>query len=290
MSPDSYVLLGRDLVGRSDAAVSAFDRGFLYGDGFFETTRVMDGVALFLDRHLDRLVRSCKEAGFQYQPDAAVLAEDLRDLIAANSLADGYMRLTVTRGRHDGSLTQASGPLTVFAEARAADLPPLDATPPITVAISPYRLNEDSALAGHKSISYQANLLALAEARTSGADDALFLNSNDDLCECTISNLFLVVDGHVLTPAESCGPLPGITRAAVLGLCAGLGLRAEEGRYEVEDLQAAAEVFCTNSLRGIMPVAEVVGICIALPAPGPVTTALQTAYAAEAARWCRQHG
>ena len=287
MSSGDFVLLGRDLVPRSEARVSPLDRAFLYGDGFFETTRVVDGVALFMDRHLDRLADSCRAAGFDQQPDAADLADDLAELIAANGLSEGYLRLTVTRGLHGGLLTETAGPPTVFAEARPADLPPLDASPGITLAISPYRLCEDSAAAGHKSLSYQANLLALAEARSRGADDGLLLNSADDLCECTISNVFLVRDGRVLTPAQSCGPLPGVTRAVVLELCRELGLHAEEGRFGIDELEAAEEVFCTNSLRGIMPVCEVVGICPGLPSPGAATARLQAAYAGEALRWCR---
>jgi branched-chain amino acid aminotransferase len=286
MSPGEFVLLCRELVPRADARVSPFDRGFLYGDGFFETTRVVGGVALFMDRHLERLANSCRAAGFEQPPDEDELAEDLGRLIRANALSEGYLRLTVTRGLHGGLLTEVEGPPTVFAEARAAALPPLDASEAITLAISPYRLNEDSPAAGHKSVSYQANLLALAEARSRDADDALLLNAAEDLCECTISNVFLVVDERVLTPAESCGPLPGVTRAIVLELCRELGLHAEEGRYGVDELQAAEEVFCTNSLRGIMPVCEVVGVCLGLPAPGAVTERLQAAYAVEALGWC----
>jgi branched-subunit amino acid aminotransferase/4-amino-4-deoxychorismate lyase len=274
------------LVERTEAAISPFDRGFLYGDGFFETTRVVQGIPLFLDRHIDRLMRSCGESGFAGLPGAATLVEDLARLVRANGTQEGYLRVTVTRGPHDGRLTESPGPATVFAEARAADLTPLDATGPITLAISPYRVSHESAIAGHKSLSYQPNLLALAEARAGGADDAVLLNSVDELCECTISNLFLVSGEAVRTPAESCGPLPGVTRAAVLDLCEREGLHGEGGRWDVADLQAADEVFCTNSLRGIMPVEEVIGVSVGLPAPGAVTEHLRAAYADEVQRWC----
>ncbi len=160
------------------------------------------------------------------------------------------------------------------------DLPPLAAAPPITLARSPHARNERSPIVRHKSTSYQFNALALAEGRGRGADEVYFLNSRGELTEGAISNLFWVKGGAVFTAGVECGLLPGITRQVVLELCAELAIPAEVGAYREPALLAADEVFCTNSLRGLMPVSRVLDP----PRPAlhafPLTERLRSAYSA----------
>ncbi|MFO8006372.1 MAG: aminotransferase class IV [Candidatus Brocadiia bacterium] len=278
---DNVYLNGR-LVPREQARISPFDRGFLYGDGFFETTRICAGAPLFLERHLERLANSCRETGFGGGPDAAALAIGVKELIRANEVEEGYLRMTVSRGRHQGRLTELeTTEPTVLAEARPMELPPLDAAPPpITLARADHRRNEASPVVRHKSLSYQGNVLALADGRRRGADEVYFLNSRGDLAEGAISNLFFVRDGTLCTPAVECGLLPGITRAVLLGLCAEEGIPLETGHYSEADLLTADEAFCTNSLRGMMPVASILGPPDTEFTPGETTAVLRTAYAA----------
>ncbi len=291
MSNADRVYLNGDLVPREAARISPFDRGFLYGDGFFETTRIEGGVAIFLDRHLRRIAASCAETGFGADLDTAAIGEGVRALIAANGVSMGYLRITVSRGVHAGALTrlQADAP-TVFAEARPMELPPLDGPAPITITRSPYRRDEHSPIVRHKSLSYQLNVLALAEGRAAGADEVYFLNGAGELAEGAITNLFWVRGGVVSTPHVACGLLPGVTREVVLELCVEQGIPSEVGRYAEADLLGAEDVFCTNSLRGLVGVSRILGDPQVAPPGGPVLARLQTAYAVRVRAWMRHVG
>ncbi len=281
------VYLNGRIIGHREAAVSPLDRGFLYGDGFFETTRIMGGVPLLLDRHLRRLAASCRDTGFGTSPDPEALTGGVDRLIAANDVKEGYLRITVSRGLHAGRLTDLeTAEATVFAVARPMELAPLDSPPPITLLRSPYVRNENSPTVGHKTLSYQANLLALAEARAVGADEACFLNSAGELAEGAITNLFFVSGGAVCTPAASCGLLPGITREVVLELCDQMGVPTETGRYEAARLLEAEEVFCTNSLRGVVSVEAIAGERHQGEFGEEVTARIRRAYADYARRQC----
>ena len=275
-----HVYLNGDILPSDEARVSPLDRGFLYGDGLFETTRVMGGVALLRDWHLARLAGSCRTLGFVYTPDMDVVTEAVRRTIEANEVQEGYLRITVTRGLDDRPLTDLEAPNpTVLVQARSMSLEPLDDHPRIYIERAPFPINEHSVLAGHKSTSYQANVLALVGGLSTGSHEVYFLNSQGQVAEGSISNLFFVKDEVLRTPAESCGLLPGIARAALLRLCPDVGIACEEGEYTEPDLLAADEVMCTNSLRGIMPVGRVDGSRgVSLTAPGPVTRRLQTAF------------
>ncbi len=280
MTNADRVYLNGDLVPREAARISPFDRGFLYGDGFFETTRIESGVAVFLDRHLRRIAASCAETGFGIELDTETMGEGVRTLIAANGVRTGYLRVTISRGVHVGALTrlQADAP-TVFAEARPMELPLLDGPAPIAITRSAYRRDEHSPIVRHKSLSYQLNVLALSEGRAAGADEVYFLNGAGDLAEGAITNLFWVRGGVVHTPDVACGLLPGVTREVVLELCAEQGIPAEAGRYAEADLLGATEVFCTNSLRGLVGVSRILGSPDVAPTGGPILARLQAAYA-----------
>jgi len=275
-----WIYLNGRMVERDEARVSPFDRGLLYGDGFFETTRVFAGKPVLLERHLDRLASSCRETGFGDAFGTDELGAGILWLIEANRVEDGYLRMTVSRGLHGGKLDELrTDAPTVFAEARPMHLPPPGGPPPFVLARSPYRRNEHSAVVRHKSLSYQGNVLALAEGRQRGADEVFFLNSRGHLTECAITNLFFVAGGVVCTPDVGCGLLPGITRQVVLEICEDRGLPAEVGVYEERDLRAADEVFCTNSLRGVVAVEKILDYPGRRPGVHDVTARLQRAYA-----------
>ena len=291
MSSAEHVYLNGRIVRPGAAGVSPLDRGFLYGDGFFETTRILGGRALLLGRHLDRLAASCLQTGFGAAPNPEELADGVARLIEANGVREGYLRITVTRGPYGGRLTElASESPTAFIQARAMALPPLEAPPALVLARARFPRNERSPLVGHKCLSYLDNVLALAEARRQGADEVYFLNTRGLLAEGAISNLFLVADGAVRTPDVACGLLPGVTRRAVLDLCERLGVPSEEGEYPEECLAEADEVFCTNSLRGVMGVSRVLGAARERPPGGPLVQRLQAAYAEFARESCGLSG
>jgi branched-subunit amino acid aminotransferase/4-amino-4-deoxychorismate lyase len=253
MSDATKVYLDGRIIAARKALVSHSDRGFLYGDGFFETTRVVGGVPLLLDQHLLRLAGSCREAGFGDCVDADAIADGTRRLIEANGVREGRLRITLSRGSGmEGLAAEPAARPTVLIQAQAMDLPSLDVRYAVTLVVSHYRINERSPIVRHKSLSYQANLLALAEARRDGADEVILFNSRGEVAEGAVSNLFFVRDGTVCTPEVTCGILPGITRQVVLDLSRRAGIPCEEGAYGREALLSADEVFCTNSLRGLM--------------------------------------
>jgi len=276
-----WVYLDGSFVRRAGARVSATDRGFLYGDGFFETLRIVAGRPFRLRAHLERMSNSCRETGWEWEPDGELVRRVVEELVRRNGVREGYLRITVSRGPYTGSLTdlKADRP-TLLVDVRPMALPPLDAPPPFVLARSPHRKNERCPLVRHKSLSYQANLLALAEGRRRGADEVFMLNSSGHLAEGAVTNLFLVRGGAVRTPDVGCGLLPGITRAVVRELCLGEGIAFEEGRYAESELEGAEEVFCTNSLRGIVPVRAILDVPRWHPAGRAVTSRLQQLYAA----------
>jgi len=291
MNAAEYVYLNGWIMPRDEARISPFDRGFLYGDGLFETTRIMRGAALFLERHLQRLAASCREMGFGGAPDMAQLAGAVRRLIDANGVGEGYLRITVSRGPHAGDLTAltAADP-TVLIQATAMDLPPLDRPADWALIRSAHRVNERSPVARHKSLSYQANLLILAEARQAGADEAYSLNTSGYLAEGTISNLFFVRGGTVCTPDVECGVLPGITREVVLELCQRLSIPTEVGEFREEALRDADEAFCTNSLRGVVRVSRFLNWPEKAMRRDGVARQLRDAYARVACEYCGGQG
>ncbi len=275
-----FVLLNGEVLPAAEARISPRDRGFLYGDGFFETMRVMSGEPFLLDRHLRRLNDSCQSCGWGGDLDRAKLRSGIAELIDRSGVRTGYLRVTVSRGLHAGGLTRlrADAP-TIFADLKTMDLPPLDDPPAVTLKKSGYTKSSNSPVVRHKSISYQYNVLALAEARELGADEVFFLNEHGHLTEGAISNVFFVRDGTVYTPAISCGLLPGITREVVCELCQDAGLSIHEGEYPEGELCNADEVMCTNSLKGIMAVREILDCPDAKLFRGPITAELQKLYA-----------
>jgi len=252
---NDYAYINGSFVPREEAVISPLDRGYLYGDGFFETARIVAKRPFRLNRHIKRLNDSCLETGWGHAFRADEIEGVVTQLIARNEVTEGYLRITASRGLHLGTLTvlEASDP-TLFIEVRAMDLPSLDGPPPFVLARASFRRDPTSPLVHHKSLSYQANLLALAEGRVRDADEVYFLNSRGELTEGAITNLFFVRDGAVHTPDVRCGLLPGITREAVMELCQKAAVACKTGVYKEEDMYAADEVFCTNSLRCVIPV------------------------------------
>ena len=255
------------LAGEGDACVSPLDHGLLTGDGVFETLRVYDGVPFAVRRHLDRLARSC--AGLELPvPAADRLRAAMADVVAANGLVEGRLRVTVTGGPSPlGSERGESQPTVIVAGSALAIWP--EAT---DVCIVPWPRNERGALAGLKTISYGENVVALAFARRRGAGEAIFANTRGELCEGTGTNVFVVSGGRVFTPPLSSGCLPGVTRDLLLEL----GLAAEE-TMSVAALAAADEAFVTSSTREVQPVRAVDGGALA-HAPGPLTAAATAAF------------
>jgi branched-chain amino acid aminotransferase len=256
------------LVPVDEARVSPFDHGLLVGDGVFETLRVYDGVPFAWTRHHARLVRSAAGLGLR-APGSHELRAAVDEVLAANRLTDGRVRVTVTGGPSPLGSERGGGPPTVIVVSAPATPWP----PTVDVVIVPWSRNEHGAVAGLKTTSYAENVRALAHARKRGAGEAIFLNTRGELCEATGSNVFVIRDGVVLTPPADAGCLLGVTRALVLELCADHGVPAEEAALGRAALGDADEAFLTSSTREVQPIGRVDGR--ALPAaPGPTSEKL----------------
>ncbi len=257
------------LLSAEEALAPALSTGSLWGRGLFETIAVSHGRPLALTRHLDRLRRSAAALALLL-PDDPTLHAAIASVLAPCPPSPHRLRLTLTGGPTTGlSLTPDSGNLLIHLT------PVFHAAPSAILLTSPWRRNEHSPLSGLKSTSYAENALALAWAQEHGATEALLLNTAGHLCEGATSNLFLVHGGTLLTPPLSSGCLPGVTRSLILDLCPQLGLTCVEKPLAQADLTSAEEIFLTNSLRGILPVAR--ADKLPFQAPGPLTAQLTTA-------------
>lgn len=254
--------LTEDTAARLDPA----DRGFTLGDGVFETIRVRNGQPDRFDAHMARLRDGAKTLGIPMPTTDAKFATRISALVKANTLEQAAVRLTLSRGVGPRGLLppDPAFPTTVIT---AGPLPPPG--PPVKAIIAATtRRNEHSPLSRIKSVSYLDSVLARREAEPYGADDALLLNTQGQLAESTISNLFLMIEGTLLTPPVSDGALPGVMRAELIAR-----FRAEEHTLEVNDLGRAEEAFLSNAL-GIRPLIEVAGQPIGDGEPGLITQML----------------
>jgi branched-chain amino acid aminotransferase len=259
------VWLDGHLVDEEAASVSASDRGFLLGDGVFETLRVYAGEPFALDEHLARLRASAAVMRIPVPDDLEAAAHEV---LRANELSEARMRITITSGSGPAGLARGAGTPTALVVTL-----PLTAWPPVATAIvSRFRRDEDSPLAGVKKTSLAQSVIALAEAHDAGADDALVLNVAGNLCEATTANVFLVKDEVAATPPLDAGCLAGITRAHVLEL------GAEERTISADDLLQAGEAFLTSSTREVQPLVAIDGRPVGTGEPGPITKRLADAY------------
>lgn len=257
---DGVVWLDGRLVGRDEAVVSAFDHGLTVGDGVFETLKVTGGRPFALTRHLARLRRSAAGLGLAVDRGDAELAAAVDELLEATGASRARLRVTVTGG--DGPLGSGRGDARATVVLALGSLPEVAATTEVVTV--PWRRNEHSAVTGLKTTSYAENVVALARATAAGASEALLANTAGDLCEGTGSNVFVAVDGRLLTPPLPSGCLAGITRELVLEVVP----EAEEVDLPMDVLDRAEEVLLTSSTRDVQAVRCVDGRPLA-GAPGP---------------------
>jgi branched-chain amino acid aminotransferase/4-amino-4-deoxychorismate lyase len=233
------------------------DRGLTLGDGLFETVLARCGELVRLGAHLDRMIAGCAVLGLP-EPDRAEAERLMRQALAAAGLGDerAAVRLTLTAGSGGRGLDRPDA-LTPRLLATAAAAPRPQA--PAVLVTARVRRNHQSPAARLKTLSYLDNVLARAEAREAGADEAVMLNARGELACAAAANLFWIADGRLFTPALGCGVLPGIVRGEVLAAAAELGAPVQAVRAGPEALAAAEAVFLTNALIGLRPVARVDG-------------------------------
>jgi branched-chain amino acid aminotransferase len=277
---EEIIYLNGDLIPRSQAKLSPFDHGFLYGYGLFETMRSYGGSIFRLDRHLARLHEAAKTLGIARELTAFDLETACHDVLKTNNLAEARLRLTVTAGEGDiiPNPDTCSG-ITVFIVARKLVPPPSESYKRGYAAImSSYRRNSRSPLSRLKSTSYVENVLARQEARAAGVDEVVLLNETGFVAEGSTTNIFLVSCQMLIIPATESGALPGITREAVLELAKSMGITTVVKQVELGELQTARETFLTNSIIEIMPLTRLDNKPVGSGKPGPVTQQLMSRY------------
>jgi branched-chain amino acid aminotransferase len=275
------------LFSRDDARISVFDHGLLYGDGVFEGLRIYRRRVFRLDAHLARLADSARAIGLVLPLELPALAEAVRDTVRANRQEDGYIRLVVTRG--DGPLgldpTTCERPRVIIIVADLAVYPAALYQSGVRVITAGTRQVPAACVDPRiKSLNYLKNVLARLEAHAAGAAEALMLNADGFVAECTADNVFTVRAGTVRTPPVTEGALGGITRDAVRELAEAEGLAWREERLGRYDLFTADECFLSGTGAELVPVIALDGRTIGSGKPGPVTRRLTERFRALAER------
>lgn len=262
------------------AKVSIFDRGFLYGDGLFETMRGYAGVVFMIDRHLDRLYAGLKILKMKEPCRKRRLKDLIRRAIEVNRLKSSFVRVAVTRGEGRFGITYKDdlAPNLVIVAKEFEGYPGWMHRDGLSVMISGISQNERSPLSRVKTMNFLPYILARLEAKEAGFDEAILTNTRGSITEAAMSNIFLVKRGVLITPSLASGVLPGITRDVVIGMARRMGIRAVERRVTRRELIAADEIFLTNSLAEIVPVVRVGSKRTGRGVPGELTKLLAISY------------
>lgn len=281
------IWLDGKLCPQEEAKISVFDHGVLYGDGVFEGIRVYSGCVFRLRQHLERLWSSAKAIRLEIPMDFETLRQAVLETVRANATRDGYIRLVVTRGVGDLGLNPLHCPrATVFIIATDIALYPREdyELGLEIVTVPTQRVNVSAWNPRVKSCNYLNNIMAKMEAQQAGVREALMLNENGYVTECTGDNIFIVKNRVLTTPPVYLGALKGITRDVIIELATGLGYRVEETpftRFEVFD---ADEVFLSGTAAEAIPVVNVDSRVIGSGRPGPITRQLMDEFRAIAGR------
>ncbi|MCI0736796.1 MAG: aminotransferase class IV [Beijerinckiaceae bacterium] len=274
------VWLNGRIVALEEAHVSAADRGFLLGDGLFETMPVYKGRVFDLEAHLERLGSGLALLSLSAAVDLTKLRTGIAHFLAAEAAVSAVLRVTITRGPGPRGLAPPEAPHPAAVMSLSL-MPPSRETPLSLHVATVTRRNEHSPLSRIKALPYLDNMLALQEARAHGADEALLLNTRGTIACASTANLFAIRNGRLETPPVCDGALPGTMRALVLSLANEVGLAAVEHSLNVEDLAAADEVFVTNSISRVVAVKE----CNGKPLGGRAGGAVEQLCALIAARF-----
>src|SRR5438067_8769043 len=275
MTKELLIYLDEKLVPESEAKISVFDHGLLYGDGIFEGIRFYNGRVFRLEEHLERLWDSARSICLEIPLSRAEMTEALLETIRRNDLREGYIRQIVTRGVGNLGLNpvQCKQPSVIIIATTISLYPKEVCEKGLTVVTCATRRTGSAALnPAVKSLNYLNNVKARIEANRAGADEALMLNEAGNVSECTADNVFVIKHGQIFTPPISAGALRGITRAVAFELAAEMGARIVETDITRHDVFIADECFLTGTAAELIPVIKADGRILGNGTPGPITT------------------
>jgi branched-chain amino acid aminotransferase len=270
---------------KETAVVSVYDHGLLYGDGVFEGIRLYNGNIFKNAEHLRRLYDSARsirlDIPLPIDQMKSVLHECVQNYIKTNNLKDAYIRLVVTRGAGDLGIDprKSAKPSVIIIIDKINIYPPETYQKGMAVITSSVIRNHPNACPPRiKSLNYLNNILAKIEANDAGVPEAIMLNHNGNVAECTADNVFIIRGGQVQTPGTSEGILEGVTRQTVIELCAKHDIPLVEKTLQRHDLYIADECFLTGTGAEVVPVTKIDGRLVGTGEPGPFTRKIAKAY------------
>lgn len=282
MTKDTQIYIDGKFYPKSEAKVSVYDHGLLYGDGVFEGIKAYDGIVFKLKEHIDRLYKSAHTIMLAIPLTKEQMANAVLGTLKKNQLQDSYIRLVVTRGVGDLGLDPrkcSKATVIIITEPTIALHSKDKREKGITAMIAWIKRDPvDATTHEVKSLNYLNSILAKIESNAAGSDEAICLDKTGFVCEGVAENIFIVIDGKILTPPTSTGALRGITRTAVMELAGKLGYIVTEQNITSNDLFIADEVFLTGTAAEITPVREVNKRTIGKGKPGPVTKKLMREF------------
>lgn len=282
-------------VGIDKAKVSVFDRGFMYGDGAFETMRSYAGIVFKLDEHIDRLFKSLIILKIKAPCTKKYLKEAVYNTLKANRHCEGttvcrrqaspkqsfgaYIKLTVTRGEGRFGISHKDRffPNVVIVVKNFDGYPDWMFTRGLSAKVIGVQ-NEQSVISKIKSLNYLPYILARFDAKDKGYDEAILTNTKGYITEAPTSNIFLVKDDHIITPSINSGILPGITRGVIIGIAKKLRIKIIEKFVARKESMNADEAFLTNSLAEVLPVTKIDSKRVGSGEPGDITKLLHISY------------
>ncbi|HZD60331.1 MAG TPA: aminotransferase class IV [Anaerolineae bacterium] len=267
------VYINGKLVDEGDAKISALDRGFLLGEGLFETMRSYQGVIFMLDRHLDRLLNGVRTLGFEGTPRREIFAEACNSVLTANALGDARLRITLTMGpvgSPEPTIVVTAFPYIGYNKA-------LYKKGMSVITLHGFRMS-NTPIHAIKSTSYLSSIIARQKASALGCDEAILINEAGNITEGSYTNIFGVKAGTISTPQISDGLLPGVTREIAIEIAMRAGYKVLQQSIHADEIPAMDEMFLTNSLMEVMPLTEVDGYKIGDGSPGLITLDIAQSY------------
>ncbi len=272
------------------AKVSVFDRGFLYGDSVYEVVRAYNRILFAVEPHVDRLFRSAARIGLDLKASQKEIIDMIYGVYKKSELKDAYVRIIVTRGEGPITLDPAAspGPTTVVMVKSVPKIDPKWYSEGIDLVVPQVFRNPKGALDPNiKSGNYLNSVMAFADAKKRQAHDAVMLNKEGFVTECTTSNIFMVENGIIVTPPDDADILHGITRQIIRGLCEENEIPLRDEFFNFARLASSDEIFITGSVKEIIPVRTLEGKKIGSQVPGPITRKLTELYQKYVEDYCR---
>ena len=284
------VWLNGRLVDRKNAKLSVYDHGTLYGDGVFEGLRIYNGKVFEAQAHIDRLFESALHIRLAIPYTKQELIDAMYETLTANASRDGYIRLVVTRGEGNLGLSPFQCPrpsVFIIADTIALYPPEMYEHGMAVIIAKTVRTAARMLSPAVKSLNYLNNIMGKIEAIDAGVAEAIMLNEQGDVAECTGDNLFIVKDGQIITPPQEAGMLVGITRGVVMQLAQKAGIPMHQRRISPQQLRQADECFLTGTAAEVISVTRIDDQVIGDGKAGPITRTMLAAFRKFIADTCR---